>query len=199
MVAVADMFEIGPISSSFSSVPLHIVLVVSGGPGWKTNRLQTIWGDNIGHDNIKFACLRIVVVNGNLTLWLRASNLCLSRTCTLQLTCIIHKIEVNIILTQGVLVVAIADMFEIGPISSSFSGVPLHVVLVVSNRPSRQVNGLKTIWGNNIRHNNIKFTCLWIVVLNGDLALRLFDLCCCQGTLCSRSWLRQLVRSITFF
>ena len=28
MIAVADMFEIGPISSSFSSVPLHVVLVV---------------------------------------------------------------------------------------------------------------------------------------------------------------------------
>ena len=42
MIAVADMLEIGPISSSFSGVPLHVVLVVSGGPGWKTNRLQTI-------------------------------------------------------------------------------------------------------------------------------------------------------------
>ena len=28
MVAVADMLEIGPISSSFSGVPLHIVLIV---------------------------------------------------------------------------------------------------------------------------------------------------------------------------
>ena len=94
--------------------------------------------------------------------------------------------------------VAVADMFEIGPISSSFSGVPLHIVLVVGGGPGWKTNRLQTVWGDNIGYDNIKFTYLWIVVLNGNLTLRLFDLCC-QWTLCSRSWLRQLIRSITFF
>ena len=150
MVAVANMFEIGPIGASFSSIPLHIVLVISGGPSRQVNCLQTIRGNNIGHDNVKFARLRIVVLNGDFSLWLGASNHCLSRTCTLQLACIIHEIEVNIVLAQRVLVVAVADMFEIGPISSSFSSVPLHIVLVVSSRPCRQVDRLQAIWGDNI-------------------------------------------------
>ena len=74
MIAVADMFEIGPIGASFGCVPLHIILVVNGGPSRQVNGFQTIWSDNIGHDNVKFTCLRIVVLNGNFSLWLGAGN-----------------------------------------------------------------------------------------------------------------------------
>ena len=171
MVAVADMLEISPIGPPFGRVPLHIVLVVSGGPGWKTNRLQTVWGDNIGHDYIKFTRLRIVVLNGDLALWLRASNHRLCRTCTLQLTGIIHEIKVDIVFAQRVLVVAVADMLEIGPISASFGRVPLHIILVISGGPGWKTNRLQTVWSDNIGHNNIKFACLRIVVLNGNFSL----------------------------
>ena len=78
MIAVADMFEKGPISAPFGCVPLHIILVVSGGPSRQVDRLQAIRCDNIRNNNIKFTCLWIVVLNGDFTLWLGASNYRLS-------------------------------------------------------------------------------------------------------------------------
>ena len=68
------MFFIGAVSLALSDIPLHVVLLILAGPCWQVDRLQAIRGYNIGHDNIKFTCLRIVVLNGDFSLWLGTSN-----------------------------------------------------------------------------------------------------------------------------
>ncbi len=71
-------------------------------------------------------------------------NHCLSRTCTQQLACV-HKIEGEHYTHQeSSLLIAVADMFEIGPISAPFGCVPLRIIWWAADR--RQVNRLQTIW-----------------------------------------------------
>ena len=107
-------------------------------------------------------------------------NFCSCRTSPYTRAIILDVVKMNMVFTSGVLVITRFDRYLVVSVRLTSRFIPADIVLAVLIRPSWNLNGPHTFRAIYILNNDVKGTCILVVVLdyNCTRTSGLTDFCC---------------------